>query len=255
MAQLLAYMAETWTASNAVAQSLTDAQIGGLVKTPGRASPASRFSDSSTTSTAPPRPFLRVRAHVRDRARDAVGLRPQRAGVPEAGREGVVVRPGTEKPPEGGACPGARCLGIGTARASRYLPEHLLPRLPAHRDPSVRRRASTPERAALPKRDQHGPREIAYPLTAVASESSLAAARSRNLAHSCSLSGAAWNDSAQRGRNSPGSGSPTAPNVAWIARERHAIELPKSRPGPRRRPSSGCSAARARSSPRETSPR
>lgn len=33
-AQLLAYMAETWTASNAVAQSLTDAQIGGLVKTP-----------------------------------------------------------------------------------------------------------------------------------------------------------------------------------------------------------------------------
>lgn len=33
-AQLLAYMAETWTASNAVAQGLTDAQIGGLVKTP-----------------------------------------------------------------------------------------------------------------------------------------------------------------------------------------------------------------------------
>lgn len=33
-AQLLAYMAETWTASNAVARGLTDAQIGGLVKTP-----------------------------------------------------------------------------------------------------------------------------------------------------------------------------------------------------------------------------
>ncbi len=33
-AQLLAYMAETWTASNTVAQGLTDAQIGGLVKTP-----------------------------------------------------------------------------------------------------------------------------------------------------------------------------------------------------------------------------
>ncbi|MBI5170519.1 MAG: DinB family protein [Candidatus Eisenbacteria bacterium] len=33
-AQLLAYLAETWTASNTVALGLTDAQIGGLVKTP-----------------------------------------------------------------------------------------------------------------------------------------------------------------------------------------------------------------------------